>query len=116
MRAWTGILLALALMLGACMQRQERPATFGEAMQQRGEANKEVGDKWQRANDKVKRGTAMMEESQRNQIEGERLIREGRNEMREAEEEARRVRGQPLTTEPTTPTNPAPAPQAYPQY
>ncbi|HEX4870300.1 MAG TPA: hypothetical protein VFV15_06220 [Moraxellaceae bacterium] len=111
MKAWKGLLLVLAaLSLGACMERQHKPETYGEAMQQRGEVNKAVGDKWQRGNAKVERGTRMMADAQKDQEEGQRLIREGREEMRAAEEEGRMLRGQPLSTEPTAPTSPAPAP------
>lgn len=113
--AMTGVLLALAMALGACAQRQQPPSTYGEAMQQRGEVNKEVGEKWQRGNDKVQRGTRMIEDSQKDQAEGERMVREGRNEMREAEEEGRRVRQQPVSTEPTRPA-PADTPKPWPQY
>ncbi|HEX5391960.1 MAG TPA: hypothetical protein VFW68_01675 [Rhodocyclaceae bacterium] len=116
MKARTGFLLALALLLGACAHRQDAPQTFGEAMQERGASNKEVGDKWQRGSEKVERGTRMTEESRKDEAEGQRLIREGRNEMREAEEEGQRVRRQPLGNEPTTPPGPAEAPKAYPQY
>lgn len=112
---WKGLLLALAVMaLGACMERQKEPGSFGEQMQLRGDANKAVADKWQRGNEKVERGTRMIEESHKDEAEGQRLIREGRDEMRAAEEEARAVRRQPLPAEPTAPASPAPAPA--PQY
>lgn len=117
-KVMTGILLALAFLLGACAERQEKPRTFGEAMQQRGEANQEVGEKWQRGNEKVQRGTRMIQDSQRDLAEGQRLVREGRNEMHEAEQEGARVRHQPISTEPTAPSSQAPAdaPKTYPQY
>lgn len=113
MKARTGILLALAMLLGACAHRQESPPTYGEAMQERGQVNKEVGDKWERGNEKVQRGTRMIEDSSKDRAEGERLVREGRNEMRAAEDEGRRVRQQPLSNEPAAPAD---APKAYPQY
>lgn len=112
MKAATGIVLCVVLGLSACAQRQQGPADFGEALEQRGNVNKAVADQWQRGNDKVQRGTRMVEQARKDAEEGERLIREGRNEMRTAESDARLMRQQPMPG--SAPPEPAPSSSAPP--
>lgn len=100
MKARAGIVLCAVLALGACAQRQEAPANFGESLEQRGQDNRAVADQWQRGNDKVQRGTRMVEQARKDTAEGERLIQEGRNEMRAAETDAKVIRQQPIQAEP----------------